>query len=215
MSIRTRNLIDATEIADRLAELGFPLDILEPTIEVWIAGKNSGTPLHASNYAGTIAYHHAVPMLRLEGMRYGLQPLERKGVQLCVSPETRVAVVITQGDARTGDIENLHLKPSTKYPRGPMSCAVLTAQTSLFPEGTPEADPDPYEVWTLLLHMSYSGETHAELSLPAIIDEETGTILDWYERIFLGSFKNEAQLALVPSDLTPSADVDIPVKRRS
>lgn len=216
MSHCTQNWTEPTEIADRAAAIGFPLDVLRPTIEVWIAGMNSGTPLHANNFPGTIAWHQAIPTLRLEGLRYGLQPVERKGVQLCVCSQTQAAVVITQGDSRTGDTENLHLKPSTKYPRGPMSCAVLTAQTSLFPEESLEANTDPYDVWILLLHMTPTGQTRAELSLPAIIDEESGTILDWHERIFLGTFDGQmSSAALSGADLSPTHEIDVPVRKRS
>ncbi len=222
MAKRTINCIDATDAATRAAEIGFPLDVLIPTIEVWIAGKNSGTDLHAENYAGTIAYHEALKTLREEGLRHGLEKLSRKGVQLCVCAKTRVAVVIAQGDSRTGDTKNLHIKPSTKYPRGPMSCSVLEAQLSLFP-GEPSAKESPYEVWLLLLHMTPSGETLAELSHPSVIDikesedgTESGTILDWHERIFFGTFKSGPRITLpLPSDLSPTADVVVPVKKRA
>lgn len=215
MTRNTINRTNPTEVAARTAEIGFRTDVLIPAIDVWIAGMNSGTPLHAENYAGTIAWHEAVRTIREEGLRYGLQRLSRDNVQLCVNHTTRTAVVIVQGDARTGDVDNLHIKPSTKYPRGPVSRAVLNAQLSLFPEEGKKARTDPFEVWILLVHMTPQGETRAELSLPSVITED-GVILDWYERIFLGTFRGNELPARgsLPADLSPTEDVVIALKKR-
>lgn len=215
MSIHTINLIDPTEAAERCAEIGFPADVLTPTIDVWIAGVNSQTPLHPESYGGTIAWHEGVRTIREEGVRHGLEPLSREGVQLCVNHATRTALVIAQGDSRTGDIENITLMPTTKYPRGPVSRAVLNAQLSLFPDECKKGKTDPFEVWILLLHMTAQGETRAELSLPSLINDE-GIILDWCERIFLGAFRGNQLLGRgsLPADLSPTADVIIAVKRR-
>lgn len=102
-----------------------------------------------------------------------------------------------------------------------MSCSVLDAQLSLFP-GERSAKSDPYEVWLLLVHMTPEGDTLAELSRPSVIDikiaedgTETGTILDWHERIFLGSFNGPKLFMPLPEDLTPTSDIDIPVKKRA
>jgi hypothetical protein len=52
--------------------------------------------------------------------------------------------------------------------------------------------------------------------LPSIINEESGQILDWHERIFLGTFRGDEPLAatIPPTDLTPTGDVVVPVKKR-
>lgn len=216
MTTRTRNWTDA-DAAQRAADIGFPLDVLNPTVHVWIAGMNSGSPLHAVNYPGTMAWHQAIPTLRLEGLRFGLEAVRRKGVELCVCAATRVGVVIAQGDGRTGDTENLHIKPTTKYPRGPVSSAVLKAQLSLFPDTEDDdSDDEPYEVWILMMHKTPTGETKAELSRPRTIDE-SGTILDWHERIFIGTFPEDVPDAarLPKPDLTPTGDIVVPVKKRS
>jgi len=205
-----------------VAELGFPFEVLNRTIDVWLAGMNSGTPFHAENYPGTIAYHESLATLRIEGQPYGLEKLSRDGVQLCHCPATKIAVVICQGDGRTGDIDNIHLKPSTKYKRGRGSRALLEAQPSLFPEEPAAVDEDPYDVWILLLRMTPAGDAIAELSWPSVIDvkgnakgEERGTILDWHERVFLGSFSAGPRDAKsILSDLSPTGDVEVPVKKR-
>lgn len=224
MPRKTINWTNPTEAAARAAEVGFPFEVLTPTAEVWISAMNSGTDLHAENYAGTIAWHEAVKTLRLHGLALGLEKLVRNGVQLCFCPTTRVAVMIAQGDPRTGDAANLHIKPSTKYPRGPVSCAVLRAQLTLFPMDAKPLATDEYEVWIFMLHMTPSGETRAELSRPSVIQvktssdgDETGTIVDWYERIFLGSFEAGpiGGRRAIPDDLTPTGAVDVPVKKRA
>lgn len=87
MAKQTANWTKAIDAANRVAELGFPIDVLTPTVEVWTAGKNSGTEFHAENYAGTIAYHEAIKTLRQEGVRYGLEKLRRKGVELRVQED--------------------------------------------------------------------------------------------------------------------------------
>lgn len=215
MSKKTINRTNPIDAATRCLDIGFPMDVLTPTIDVWIAGMNSGTPLHAESYAGTIAWHESVRTVREEGIRHGLEPLSRDGVQLCVNHDKRTAVVIAQGDPRTGDIDNLHLKPSTKYPRGPVSRAVLNAQMSLFPDEGKEASTDPFEVWLLMMHMTAAGDTRAELSLPSLITDE-GAIVDWQERIFLGTFRGNSLpgSASIPADLSPTGDVAITVKKR-
>jgi len=210
------------DVAARLAEIGFPLDVLATTIDVWIAGMNAGTPFHAENYPGTIAYHEALATLRIEGKAHGLEKLSRDGVQLCLCPATKIAVVICQGDGRTGDIDNIDVKPTTKYKRGRGSRELLEAQLSLFAEDTASTDKDPYDVWILLLRMTPAGEAIAELAWPSVIDvkvnakgEERGTILDWHERIMLGTFNAGPRDARsLPGDLSPTGDVVVPVKKR-
>lgn len=213
---KTVNHTDPTSIATRLAELGFPMEVLTPTIDVWIAARNSATPFHAASFGGTYAYHEGVRTLREEGLPHGLEQLTRDGVELCVNHTKRTAVVIVTGDARTGDADNLHIQPSTKYPRGPVSMAVLTAQLSLFPIEGKKARTDPFDVWVLLLHMHPDGDTRVELSLPGVINDE-GVILSWEERIFLGTFRGNTipAKADAPLDLTPTENVAITVKKRS
>lgn len=71
--------------------------------------------------------------------------------------------------------------------------------------------------------MTPAGETFAELSRPSVIDiktdeegNETGTILDWHERIFLGTFNDGPKVTMpLPADLTPTSDVVVPVKKRA
>ncbi len=225
-STRTIIWTKPADVAARTAQLGFPLEVLTRTIDVWIAGMNSGTPFHAENYAGTIAYHESLATLRLEGKLVGLEKLSRDGVQLCLCPGTKVAVVIAQGDARTGDLENLHLKPSTKYKKGSGSRALLATQPYLpgFQVETESASAEePYDVWLLLLRMTGGGDTVAELSWPSEIHvkrnskgEERCTIVDWHERILLGSFPNDPQgQKALPSDLAPTSEVEVSVKKRA
>lgn len=219
---KTISWTNPTEVAARVAEMGFPLEVLRRTIDTWIAGMNSGTPYHAKNYPGQIAYHESLATLRLEGHPFGLQGLTREGVELCLCPTTNVAVVVSQGDGRTGDIGNLHLKPSTKYKRGRGSRALLQAQPSL-PGFDDEGDPtsfEPYDVWILLLRLTPDGDTVAELSWPSVIDvkcnakgEERCTILDWHERIFLGSFSGGPGVGLT-NDLVPTGGFEVPVMKR-
>lgn len=222
---KTVALTEAADVAARVAELGFPLEVLRRTIDVWIAGMNSGTPFHAENYPGTIAYHESLATLRLEGQRVGLEKLSREGVQLCLCPSTKIAVVISQGDGRTGDVDNLHIKPSTKYKRGRGSRSLLKAQPSLpgFDEAGDAKEVEPYDVWLLLLRMTPTGDAVGELSWPSVIDvklnskgEERCTILDWHERIFLGTFTaGPRDSKSLSSDLAPTGDVEVPVKKRA
>ncbi len=216
---RTINWTNTDEAAARAAEIGFPFEVLLPTIETWIAFMNSGTELHADNYAGLIAWHESIRMLRLEGRQFALEKLARSNVELCFCPRTSVAVMIVQGDARTGDASKLNVKPRTKYPRGPMSCDVLDAQMSMFPE---ERAVAAEQAWVLLLHMTALGETRAELSRPSVIHRaiardgsETGIITDWNERIFLGTFERGRLTSAIPTDLSPTDAVVVPLKKRA
>lgn len=223
MAKSTINWTDPSKAAVRAAEIGFPFAVLTPTIDVWTAGMNSATEYHAENYAGTIAWHEAVKTVRMEGRDFELEKLSRDGVQLCYCAKTKVALMIAQGDARTGDRENLHLKPSTKYPRGPISCAVLEAQLTLFAQNAP-VETAEYEVWILMLYLTPDGVTRAELSWPSVIakkvsagGDESGTIVDWRERIFIdtsGPGPTGARRA-IPSDLAPTGAVDVPLKKRA
>lgn len=211
------------DVAARVAELGFPLDVLTRAIHVWIAGMNSGTPFHAENYPGTIAYHESLATLRMAGQPHGLEKLSRDGVQLCLCPATKIAVVICQGDGRTGDIDNVDVKPSTKYKRGPGSRALLESQLQLFAEEAEAVDEDPYDVWILLVRMTPVGDAVAELSWPSVIDvkknskgEERGIIVNWYERIFLGNIAAGPRDTMsLPLDLTPTGEVEVPLKKRA
>lgn len=214
MAKKTVSVLVPADVNARLEEIGFPRSVIDETRDVWTAAMNSGTPFHAKSYPGTLGYHEGVATLRMEGQSYGLEGLNREGVELCVNPTTRNAVVIVQGDARTGDIDNLHLKPSTKYPRGEVSRDVLIAQLLLFPEEK-KTNVDPYDVWVLLLY-KIGDETRAELSRPRFIDDN-GTILDWHERIFLGAQRGSGMptSASGSNDLAPTGDVVVPVKART
>jgi hypothetical protein len=215
---------EPTHVVSRVEVLGFPHKVLVRTIETWLAAINSGTPFHAENYAGTLAYHESLAMLRIEGQPFGLEKLSIDGVQLCLCPATNIAVIIAQGDGRTGDVENAHIPPSTKYKRGPATRNLVMAQPMLpgFDEAGDRTDVERYDVWILLLRMTPDGEAIAELSWPALMtvtknskDAERCTIIAWHERIILGTFGGgTGDTKSLPDDLAPTGDVEVPVKKR-
>lgn len=216
MTKQTVNTIAPADARARCAEVGFPIDALREAVDVWTAGKNSATEFHAASFGGTLGWHEALRTLREEGKPAGLDPKALQGVELTVCSEKQTAVMIAQGDGRTGDTKNLHIKPSTKYARGPGSRSLLRAQGELFPGEAEGASPNSLEIWVLLVHMTLEGETRAELSLPSLISD-AGDILDWHERIFLGEFSPNMVLHSdqVPDDLRPTEDITITVRKRS
>jgi hypothetical protein len=225
MRLITVNWIDPAKVNARLLELGFPRDVIDAAIGVWLAARNSGTPFHSASYEGTSAYHEGVASLRIEGHPHGLVKHTRNGVELCLCPVTGVAVMLAPGDQWTGDAENPHRKPTTKYKRGPGSQELLTnPQLTMFLPAEEKIEKVKYHVWILLLRPTAEGVA-AELSLPAEMGSEktragkikkTGTITDWHERIFLGTYLTgpRSDQSSRHEDLTPTGEIDVPVKQR-
>lgn len=226
MPVATINWIEPDNIDHRLRALGFPREVLEAAIHVWMAARNSGTPFHASNYEGTVAFHEGIATLRQEGHQHGLVKDVQNGVELCLCPSTGVAVMLALGGRWTGDADNLERKPTTKYKRGPGSQELLTKQLTMFPVVNGQVKKNDYSVWIFMLRMSGNGTVAAELSLPAVVanatsrktgkQKKTGVITDWYERVFLGTFSAgpRDKRSQVEDDLVPTAEIDVPVRPR-
>lgn len=209
-------VIEGDRAADRLAELGLKAEILEFALRGADAEARTYTPLDPPNMQGMARYSRTVRLLREQLLPLGWSYDNPRNLARTVSPDRRVAIIATLGDAATGVP---HVPPSTRYEKGVATLEAVTrnfVQQLALPIGPDDdehpVDPDApgTDTWVLLYHVTET-EIRAELSLPdSMVD---GYIDTWLERIVLPPVPLEP--AVVPGVPQPAADPEVVVARRT
>jgi hypothetical protein len=191
-------VFDGDRAADRLAELGLSVEILEFALRGADAEARSYTPLDPPNMQGMARYSRTVRLLRERLIPLGWSYDNPRNLARTVSPDRRVAVIATLGDGATGVP---HALPSTRYEKGLATVEAVGRnflQLSLpIDVGDVEAE-GPFEddgtaTWILLYNVTDT-EIRAELSLPDSMVE--GYIDTWVERLVLPPIPLEPALPL-------------------
>jgi hypothetical protein len=206
-------VIEGDRAADRLAELGLKAEILEFALRGADAEAHTYTLLDPPNMQGMARYSRTVRLLREQLLPLGWSYDNPRNLARTVSPDRRVAVIATLGDAATGVAQ---VRPSTRYEKGIATAEAisrnflqLTLPIDLGDDEPVETDVDGLATWILLYHVTET-EIRAELSLPdSMID---GYIDTWVERIILPPVSLEPTPAAVPA---PAPDPDVIVTRRA
>ncbi len=175
------------EARDRLAELGLKAEILEFALRGADAEARTYTELDPPNMQGMARYSRTVRLLREQLIPLGWSYDNPRNLARTRSPDRRVALIATLGDAATG---SPLVDPSTRYEKGIATAEAITRNfvqlslpIDLEDEGPLDADEiTPVTTWVLLYHVTDT-EIRAELSLPdSMVD---GYIDTWLERIIL------------------------------
>lgn len=199
---------------DRLAELGLKAEILEFAMRGADAEARTHTELDPPNMQGMARYSRTVRLLREQLVPLGWSYDNPRNLARTVSPDRRVALIATLGDAATGHPD---VTPSTRYEKGIATAEAITrnfVQLSL-PIDLDDEEPLDGEdagttTWVLLYHVADT-EIRAELSLPDSMVE--GYIDTWLERIILPAVPLESTVP-VPG-VPPAGEASVPVIRRS
>jgi hypothetical protein len=207
-------VFDGDRAADRLIELGLKAEFLEFALRGADAEARTYTILDPPNMQGMARYSRTVRLLREQLIPLGWSHDNPRNLARTVSPDRRVAIIATLGDAATGVP---HALPSTRYEKGVATVEAvsrnflqLTLPIDLGDEEPFDADTEGTTTWVLLYHVTET-EIRAELSLPdSMVD---GYIDTWIERLIVPPMPLEP----APSLAAPgsAADADVVVARRS
>jgi hypothetical protein len=198
--------------ADRLAEVGLKREMLELALRAADAEARNYTALDPPNMQGMARFSRTVRLLREQVVPLGWTYDNPRNLARTVSPDRRVAIIATLGDAATGHPESV---PSTRYEKGVATAEAvnrnflqLTLPFDLGDED-PTVDDGGTTTWVLLYHVT-DAEIRAELSLPdSMVD---GYIDTWLERIVLPPIPIEPFPSLGGRE---SVDPEVVVARRS
>jgi hypothetical protein len=207
-------VIEGDPVTDRLAELGLKLEILHFALRGADAEARTYTALDPPNMPGMARYARTVRLLREQLVPLGWTYDNPRNLARTVSPDRRVAVIATLGDAATGVA---HVPPSTRYEKG---IATVEAVSRNFLQLTLPIDiEDAYVVddevetttWVLLYNVTET-EIRAELSLPdSMVD---GFIDTWLERIIVPPVPLQPAVPAQRSAADLPAEPRIAVSRR-
>ena len=207
-------VFDRAGAADRLAELGLKVEILEYALAGADAEARTYTELDPPNMPGMARYSRTVRLLREQLMPLGWTFDNPRNLARTVSPDRRVAVIATLGDPATGCPD---VVPSTRYEKGIATVEAvnsnflqLTLPIDLGDEEPVDLDDGGTATWVLLYHVT-DAEIRAELSLPdSMVD---GYIDTWMERIILPAMPVEAEAQV--DAMQPAVEPDVIVTRRT
>jgi hypothetical protein len=207
-------VFDGDRAADRLTELGLKAELLEFALRGADAEARTYTQLDPPNMQGMARYSRTVRLLREQLVPLDWSYDNPRNLARTVSPDRRVAIITTLGDAATGIP---HVLPSTRYEKGIATVEAvsrnflqLTLPIDLGDEEPVDTEIEGTTTWVLLYHVSES-EIRAELSLPdSMVD---GYIDTWTERLILPPIPLEPTPSLGTPQ--PAADPDILVARRT
>jgi hypothetical protein len=195
-------VIEGDQIGDRLAELGLKAEILDFALRGADAEARAYTALDPPNMAGMARFARTVRLLREQLIPLGWTFDNPRNLARTVSPDGRVAIITTLGDAATGVP---HVPPSTRYEKGIATVEAvnrnfLQLALPIEIEDDVAGDDDGETTTWVLLYNVTGTEIRAELSLPdSMVD---GFIDTWLERIILP-----------PVPLQPP--VELPTQRRA
>jgi hypothetical protein len=203
-----------------LAALGLTIDQLMEARGRAQHDVDECTSLDPPGARGHIRHIRTVRYLREVLIPQGWTPDDSGNVGAVVSPDGSVSIVITSGDAATGQHGQ---RPRTKYPKGEVTWRRVrqNIQLELF-EDAPIApleiddssEPANRQTWVLLQYPAGQA-VRAELSCPKGVDD-SGRISEWSARILLPDLPLDTYETWVPGPDDDEGDdaVDIPVSPR-
>jgi len=180
-------VFEGDQAVERLAELGLTPQVLEFALIGADAEARTYTALDPPNMQGMARYSRTVRLLREQLVPLGWTHDNPRNLARTLSPDRRVAVIATLGDAATGVAHGL---PSTRYGKGVATVEAVSRNFVQLTLPIDLGDPDPLDsdtedgtvTWVLLYHVTDT-EIRAELSLPdSMVD---GYIDTWMQRLIL------------------------------
>ena len=152
---------------------------------------------------GFLAWGETVRALREQLIPLGWERSDKGNLSLVLNQTGNLAIAVSTGDERTGNIDE---EPCTKSSKGPRTVdAVSMNQLLLFPEipGFPVSfeGMDQRSTWWLLIHRDVkASEVRCELSSPINMSAD-GRIDGWAERIILEPIPFDGDFADISEDI--------------
>lgn len=203
---------------DVLLSLGLTADILTTVIEqLFHAFKLTGPNMPKSS-PGTNAWARGIEVLREETIPLGWTPDEPNNQPRALSPDKKVAITVSSGDANTG---NPNKSPQTRNDKGSQTskCAKYNSQQGeLFPADSkivsmPRKSALSEELWIILFYIDVDkSEVRYELSRPTSMGENS-KVNGWSHRLIIPSVSFEQ--ALLSQTTEDAAEVDVFVTPKS
>jgi len=202
--------------ADRLAELGLTVELVERVLRRADAEASMCTPLDPPIMEGLTRWGRTNRYLREELVPAGWRYDNPRNLPRTIHPDGEFAIVAATGDDLTGLAA---LLPRTKYRRGDATARAVQVNGQLaldlgdFDCGQDDDRDRDRDLltWLLLFHADDDG-FRAELSLPDAIED--GRITGWAERIILPFFPRDACRLDDLAPARPDEDVVVAVARR-
>lgn len=200
------------DVHDRLSELGLRIHDLIPAVHAYQHAIDSATPNYPPAGPGMVGWVMASTSLRETLCPQGWAANDDGNYSRAVSPDGKMAIVVSSGDEWTG---LPHRAPKTRSAKG--ACAVAAAdanrrQLSLFKwddEKVVQLVPGALTWYLLLFHSD--DDIRAEMSLPQYVDDGE-KIQYWAERIILPKIpRTNMELTLPGGGDDPGPDFDIDV----
>lgn len=207
--LNKRTIIHQGPAADiRLHQLGIPgARPIALATHDGAAGARAATSYHPKSYAGQRMWGDTTAALRIYLEPVGWEPLHFMGVDLVLDRARGVAIIVTAGDAATGDDR---YTPGVRYERREVIQGLINGYAATLFDAQ---QPPQWDVW-FLLHYLTRTELRGELSKPVGISR-TGHVSGWFERILLpvtpfgpGSRRQRREPTAVPA-------VNVGVQRRA
>lgn len=213
--------IESLDVHNRLNEIGLEQEALANVVRQGFYAFISCTENDAPLYPGLAAWNQMVRALREYLLPKGWIRSNEHSFPLVINPSGTLAIAVSSGDEQTGLGE---LSPTTKSSKGPRTIEVVAAnqeQLNLFGHEplpihseTPDTNScDNRMTWYLLFHRAIN-EVRCELSLPLSMGND-GRIVDWQERIILGTIPTDPESLELPSPAPTQPDIDVAIKRRA
>lgn len=197
-----------------LDALGLSVELLHAAARAGLTARASRTGLAPRNAPGTDLYSFTVEELRVLLVPAGWEPQFVAGQERTVSPDGRVAIIVSTGDGPVGEMSDV--QPRTAHPKGPLMRNAVAANLGFVQVelALGIAHPQPAEgaaipVWVLLVKVE-GDALHLELSLPDRVGDDD-RVVSWSERILLPPIAL-GELARA-EDAAPET-IDVPVQPR-
>lgn len=176
-------------LAERLAELGLTLDVLDRAGREHLAAYFSCGPHYPRIFPAMFGWAEGNRALR-DQLVPPWKAKDEHNQPLTLNEDESIAITALSGDQHTGTDET----PSTRSPKGKMTAEAVEANSCQFefefmaedPVAVAEAVKVPgRSLWILLMYRDFEkGELRSELSLPRDMGDD-GYIENWYDRIIL------------------------------
>lgn len=201
-----------------LAALGLTLDQITEARGRAQHDVDECTSLDPPGARGHIRHIRTVRYLREALIPQGWTPDDSGNVGAVVSPDGSISIVVTSGDAATGQYGQ---RPRTKYPKGEVTWRRVRQNVQLEFFGDPllpleigDSSESAYRQTWVLLQYPAGQVVRAELSCPKGVDD-AGRISEWSERIPLPDLPLDTHETWVPgSDDEGDDGFDVPVAPR-
>lgn len=209
---------------DRLIELGLREEYFAQAAHDGMSAYNLATDHHPRTTAGSSFWSEFVASIRMSLIPRNWSAEYIGGHDVTLSPDQRRAIVVTRGDAGTGDLDG---SPRTKARKGKITEAAIkqnSRQARLIPIDqlppvvlaspviTLPPDLKDVELWMALYHRDFEAKKiWMELSLPTGLDEQEKA-WQWSERIPLSPVDMEG-VAIDAEEMSfqdgPSIEVEV------